>query len=79
MTKPQSEVFLRSQIENTLNGLMAAVEHLPAIAGTTEAACYQAGYLTALRAVAQSFNCELRLPRMVEVPPHSLTLIEAAP
>lgn len=50
----KSEVFLRTQIGDILNGLAVAINGVPAAANTEVAAAYNSGYLAAINAVAVS-------------------------
>ncbi len=65
-----SEVYLRSQIAATLDGLAAAVQHGPALAGSEEAVYYYAGYVAALQAAALSFNLKsgVTIPGALDIP-----------
>lgn len=55
----KSEVYLRSQLQEILEGQLAAIEHLPLLASSDIASAYYAGYLAALRAVAASVSIDL--------------------
>ncbi len=52
----KSEVYLRSQLREIIEGLIEVVEHLPILANNDAASIYYAGYLAGLHAVATSVS-----------------------
>lgn len=55
----KSDVYLRSQLQDIIEGLATTANWLPTVAASNEAEVFHAGFLAALNAVAVSLSIEL--------------------
>ncbi len=70
----KSEVYIRSQLEEIVRGLIVAAEHFPELANNDAASIYYAGYYAGLRAFATSVS--IALPERINMPKSSAALLE---
>lgn len=57
----KSEVYLRSQLREILDGIATTANYLPALASSDDADLFHAGFLAALNAVAVSLSIDLEV------------------
>ena len=55
----KSEVYLRSQLREILDGIATTANYLPMVASSDDADLFHAGFLAALNAVAVSLSIDL--------------------
>lgn len=55
----KSEVYLRSQLREILDGIATTANYLPVVASSDDADLFHAGFLAALNAVAVSLSIDL--------------------
>lgn len=55
----KSEVYLRSQLRDILDGIATTANYIPVVASSSDTDLFHAGFLAALNAVAVSLSIEL--------------------